>query len=686
MTRQRLVLLLSAVFVPFLACAGVASKSAVPPAAPASALASGLDRSGFDPNVRPQDDLYRHVNGRWLETTQIPPDKSNYSMFAKLDDEARANIRALVEELAAGQQPPGTDRQKIADFYRSFADEATANRLGLQPLQPHFARIRKLASKREVAREIGRQQRLGLRPLLGAAVSQDAKEATAYILYLDQDGLGLPDRDYYLADDPKMEANRQAYRAYVTSMLTLAGHKEARALADKIWAVEEELARAHWTRAERRDRDKTYNKVQTAELGAVAPGLDWIAFFEGMGAPPSRAVIVREPSFFKVAAAAMEKTPLATWRTYLEWRLLDGYAPLLSEPFVKAHFAFHGTTLSGIEVNEERWKRALGALDEALGEAVGRLYVEKHFRPEAKARMEVLVQNLRQAFAAGIDGLPWMSPETKQQARAKLGKFVSKIGYPDRWRDYSRLTVQPGDLVGNIVRAAEFETDRNLAKLGRPVDRSEWFMTPQTVNAYYNASLNEIVFPAAILQPPFFDMAADDAVNYGAIGAVIGHELSHGFDDQGRKSDGDGNLRDWWTQEDATRFKDKASRLVSQYQAFEPLPGQKVNGQLTLGENIGDLGGLTIAYRAYQLALAGREPPVIDGATGPQRFFMGWAQVWRRKYREPEMRRRLVTDPHAPAEYRVLGVVANMSEYHEAFAVKPGDKAFRPEDQRVKIW
>ena len=395
---------------------------------------------------------------------------------------------------------------------------------------------------------------------------------------------------------------------------------------------------------------------------------------------------MQEPSYFKAASAALEKTPLSTWRAYLEWRLLDGFAPLLSDPFVKAHFAFHGTTLSGIETNEERWKRALGALNGALGQAVGHLYVDRHFRPEAKARMQALVANIRAAFASGIDDLVWMSPATKRAAREKLGKFVTKIGYPEKWRDYSKLTIKAGDLLGNVVRASEFETERNLAKLGRPVDRLEWFMTPQTVNAYYNPSLNEIVFPAAILQPPFFDMAADDAVNYGAIGAVIGHELSHGFDDQGRKSDGDGNLRDWWSQEDATRFKERAARLVSQYQSFEPLPGQKVNGALTLGENIGDLGGLTIAHRAYRLSLGGREAPVIDGATGPQRFFMGWAQVWRRKYREPEMRRRLVTDPHAPAEYRVLGVVANMPEYHEAFTLKPGDKAYRAEDQRVKIW
>ncbi len=665
------------------ACAGVAAKN---PPAPTPPRASGLDRAGFDEKVRPQDDLYRHVNGRWLEVTEIPPDKSNYSMFAKLEDDARAQIRALVEELASKPQPAGSNEQKIADFYRSFLDEATADKLGLAPLQADLQRIRKLGSKREVAQEIGRQQRRGLPSLINSEIKQDAKEATAYILYLGQGGLGLPDRDFYLSDDAKMEANRKAYRAYMEQVLSLAGHRDGDALAEKVFALELELARGHWTRAETRDRDKTYNKVLTTELRTLAPAIEWTALFEGMHAPASTAVIVEEPSYLKAASAALDKTPLPTWRTYLEWRLLNAYAPLLSAPFVKAHFGFHGTTLSGIETNEERWKRALRAIDQLLGEAVGRLYVERHFRPEAKARMVELVNNIRQAFGGGIDGLPWMSDATKQQARTKLAKFVTKIGYPDHWRDYSRLSIQPGDLVGNVARATEFAADRDLAKLGHPVDRSEWFMTPQTVNAYYNDTLNEIVFPAAILQPPFFDPQADDAANYGAIGAVIGHELSHGFDDQGRKSDGDGNLRDWWSPEDAARFKDKASRLVSQYHDFQPLPGQNVNGQLTLGENIGDLGGLTIAYRAYRLSLAGREPPTIDGTTGPQRFFMGWAQIWRRKYREPELRRRLVTDPHSPAEYRVLGVVANMPEYHEAFAVKPGDKAFRPEDQRVKIW
>lgn len=649
-------------------------------------LASGLDRAGFDTSIRAQDDLYQHVNGTWLKETEIPADKSDYSMFTRLADEARENIKAIVEEIAANEHPAGSTEQKIADFYRSYLDEAKANELGLEPLKEDLARIRKLRTKKDVIREMGRQQQTSLSPLLASWVDQDAKNATEYILYFHQAGLGLPDRDYYLKKDEKMEATRKAYLAYVEKVFTLAGRKDAKKAAKKVWDLELQLAKVHWARAETRDREKAYNKHDLKGLKKLAPAMDWPVYFEGMGVKAPAAVIVRQPTYVTAAGKLLRKVPVATWKTYLEWNLLNGFAPLLSKDFVDAHFAFYGTTISGIQENEERWKRAINALDRTLGEAVGKAYVERHFRPEAKARMEELVANLRRAFGEGIDGLTWMSDETKVQAKAKLERFVTKIGYPDQWRDYSKLEIVAGDLVGNAKRARMFEHERNLNKLGKPIDRTEWFMTPQTVNAYYNPPMNEIVFPAAILQPPFFDMEADDAVNYGAIGAVIGHELSHGFDDQGRKSDGDGNLRDWWTKEDAEKFTARAEKMVSQYAAFEPLPGQKVNGKLTLGENIGDLGGLTIAYRAYQLSLDGKEAPEIDGTTGSQRFFMGWAQVWRRKYRDQELQRRLLTDPHSPAEYRVLGVVANMPEFYEAFDVKEGDELFLPEDQRVKIW
>lgn len=659
-----------------------------PASAPAPAvptLKSGIDTQWFDTSVRAQDDLFRHVNGKWLDTIEIPADKSNYSSFTKLADEARENIKAIVEELAAAKAPTG-DAQKIADFYRSFMDEAAAEKAGVAPLQAELSRIKKIRSKSDVAFELGRQERFGLSPLMTLWVDQDAKSSTEYILYVQQAGLGMPDRDYYLKDDDKLNTARAAYLTYIADMLTLAGFKNTKKAAKDIFALEKSLAEAQWTRVESRNRDKTYNKLDPKGLSGLAKSMNWPKFFEGMGVDTPAHVIVRQPSYVESLDARIKKTSVAKWRLYLQWQVVNGFAPLLSKAFVDTHFAFYGKTLSGTEENEARWKRAMNALDGALGEALGRTYVQRHFKPEAKARMQALVKNLRVAFEGGIESLEWMSDTTKVQAKAKLQKFVTKIGYPDVWRDYSALVIKPGDLVGNSMRAREFEHERNLKKLGQPVDRNEWFMTPQTVNAYYNPPMNEIVFPAAILQPPFFNLEADDAVNYGGIGAVIGHELSHGFDDQGRKSDGDGNLRDWWTKDDAERFEARASKMVSQYDGFEALPGQFVQGKLTLGENIGDLGGLTIAYRAFQLSQKDAPSPKIDGFTGAQRFFIGWAQVWRRKYRDAELQRRLMTDPHSPANFRVLGIVSNMPEFYEAFSVKEGDKLFRPDAERVKIW
>ncbi len=651
-----------------------------------SKLSSGLDTAGFNRAIAPQDDLFEHVNGTWLKTTEIPADKSNYGMFMKLEDEAQANIKTIIEELAAAKSPDGSNEQKIADFYASFLDEKRADELGISPLVADLERIRALASLDDVVAEIGRQQRFSLSPVLGRAVSQDARKATEYILYLNQAGLGLPDRDYYLKDDPKMTAVRNEYVVYIEKLFALAGRTDGAEAAKKIYELEKSFAEAQWTRVESRDREKTYNKHDAAQLATLAPKIAWPRFFEGMGMPVPAAVIVRQPSYFEAVSKQMETIPLDTWKIYLEWSLLNGAAPLLSKNFVDTHFAFYGTVVSGTKENEPRWKRGIRALDFSLGEAIGQIYVARHFREDAKARMEILVTNLRRAFDSGIDGLTWMSAETKVQAKEKLGKFNWKIGYPEKWRDYSALEVKPGDLLGNMMRARTFDHQRNLAKLGKPIDRGEWFMTPQTVNASYSSTMNEIVFPAAILQSPFFDPNADDAANYGAIGAVIGHEISHGFDDQGRKSDGDGNLRDWWTKDDTEQFKSRSSKMVSQYSSFEPLAGKKVNGELTLGENIGDLGGLTIAYRAYQLSLEGKDAPVIDGFTGPQRFFLGWAQIWRRKYRDEELTRRLMVDSHSPSEYRVLGVVSNMPEFYQAFDVKEGHKLWRPEEERVKIW
>ncbi len=649
-------------------------------------LRSGLDTAGYDPSVRAQDDLFRHVNGTWLDKTEIPSDRSNYGTFTMLADGAEAALKDIVAELSAEGATLDADGRKIADLYASFMDEAAIEAAGLTPLEAMRAEIAKIADTDDLARLLGSLERRGVHGPLGMYVYQDEKQSDRYAVYLEQSGLGLPDRDYYAADKAEFEPQRAAYLAYLTELATLAELGEPAETAGEVMALETRLAAAQWTRVQNRDRDKTYNPRTLTELDAQAAGFAWAAYLEGAGVPPQERYLVRQPDYAASLGATLDAFPLPVWKRYLELRLLDAAAPLLPKVFVDAHFAFHGKALGGIEENRPRWKRGLAAVESALGFALAKVYVARHFKPEAKAKMSKLVDNLIVAFRGGIDSLEWMSPETKVKAKEKLAKFIPKIGYPDTWRDYSKLEIVRGDVVGNAQRADSFEHDRRLALLGGPVDRDEWFMTPQTVNAYYNPTMNEIVFPAAILQPPFFDLEADDAVNYGAIGAVIGHELSHGFDDQGRKSDGDGNLTDWWTESDAREFEARAARLASQYDGYEPLPGKKLNGKFTLGENIGDLGGLTIAFRAYQLALGGAEAPVIDGLTGPQRFFHGWAQIWRRKYREAELARRLVTDPHSPSEFRVKGVIVNMPEFHEAFGTKAGDGLWRTPEDRVKIW
>jgi len=646
----------------------------------------GIDRASFDPKVRPQDDLFRFVNGEWLRTTTIPPDRSNYGSFTALDDKAQADLRTLIEEAAATRSPaPGSDAQKVGDFYRSFMDTARADALGVNPLNPYFKRVDAIADPQQLVQFLGEAQRLGFSQPIGLYIAQDEKNTLAYIPIVVQGGLTLPDRDYYLKDDAKSVGIRDKYQAYVARVLELAGFADAKAAAQRVLAFETRLARAQWTRVQNRDAVATYNKHTIASATALAPGLDWARFFTAASINTPDLVIT-QPSYFTAVGEAIQQVALDDWRLYLKFKLLNDYAPYLSEAFVAAHFDLHGRTLKGIQENRPRWKRAVEAIDTTMGEIAGRLYVERHFKPEAKQRMDKLVANLLKAFEVSIDELAWMGPQTKDQARAKLAKFTVKIGYPSRWKDYSALQVRSDDLVGNLMRSASVEHQRFVDKLGKPIDRTEWLMTPQTINAYYYPPMNEIVFPAAILQPPFFNVAADDAVNYGAIGAVIGHEISHGFDDQGRRYDGDGNLRDWWTSEDEKAFKARADGLVAQYSAFTPIDGLHVNGELTLGENIGDLSGLAVAYKAYQLSLGGKPGPVIDGFTAEQRFFMGWSQIWRRKYRDEELRVRLVTDPHSPSEYRANGIVTNMNEFYRAFDLKPGDKLYRPEDQRVEIW
>jgi predicted metalloendopeptidase len=652
---------------------------------PAPALSSGIELANMDRSVRPQDDFYKYVNGTWLKNTQIPADKSRYGAFDKLRDDSEARLRAIIEESATkADKQPGSDEQRVGDLYNSFMDEARIDELGLKPIEAELARIDAVKSKGEIPALMAHLMRINVTTPINGFVNQDAKKPTEYIVYLFQSGLGLPDRDYYLLTDEKFRTIRNQYVAHVERMLKLAGDTSARASAGAILALETALADKHWSRVDSRDRDKTYNKHEIAGLGEVTPGFDFAAYLRAAGVT-NDAVIVMQPSALAGFAEQLRARPLSAWKTYFRWHLISSYSPYLSKPYVDENFAFYGKTLRGTEENRPRWKRAVEAVENSLGESLGRIYVARHFPPEHKARMDELVRNLVKAYEQSIRSLDWMSEETKQQALIKLSKFTPKIGYPTKWRDFSALAID-GDLVGNLMRSAQFEHEYQIAKLGKPVDREEWFMTPQTVNAYYNPGMNEIVFPAAILQPPFFNAAADDAVNYGGIGAVIGHEIGHGFDDQGSKSDGDGVQRSWWTDEDRRRFEERTRALVAQYSAYEPIPGHKVNGALGLGENIGDLGGASIAYKAYKLALGGKDGPVLDGFTGDQRFFIGWAQVWRTLFREQRLIEQIKVGPHSPGQYRGFGPLVNVPEFHTAFDIKPGDPMYKAPEERVKIW
>ena len=666
------------------ATTALASAQAAPPA-----LVSGLDLEGFDRSVRPQDDLYRFAGGTWLARTEIPADRSNYGTFSKLEDDAKNSLRELAEAAAAARNAPaGSDTQKLGDLYASFMDMKRIAAEGVQPLAVELAAIAALRDTRDVYAYMGRAQRLGIGAPVRAFVGQDGRDATRYLVAMQQSGLSMPDRDYYLVDDERNLKTRAALLAYAERLLTLAGQKDAAVAAQRIVALEKRIAQQHWTRVENRNPIKTYNKVAVKAANELVPGFDFVAFLGGDG--PQMAAItdlnVRQPTYLRELALIVKDAPIEDWRAYFSFRLIDAYAEYLSPPFESAHFDFRQRELRGVKEQQPRWRRGVDLVDQTIGEIAGRLYVERNFTPQARTRITELVANLRQAFDVSIDALEWMSPATKAEAKRKLASFTVKVGYPEKWRDYGKLSIARDDLVGNLLRVAQFEHDRALGKLGKPIDRTEWMMTPQTVNAYYNPPMNEIVFPAAILRKPFFDPNADDAVNYGGIGGVIGHEISHGFDDQGRQYDGAGNLRDWWTFDDNVRFRERTVKLAAQYGGFKPIDGKSINGQLTMGENIGDLSGLAVAYRAYQISLGGKPAPVIDGFTGPQRFFLGWAQIWRRKYRDDELRLRLVTDPHSPSEYRCNGVVTNMTEFYEAFGVKEGDRLYLPPSERVKIW
>ncbi|PHV09007.1 peptidase M13 [Janthinobacterium sp. BJB412] len=653
------------------------------------ALSSGIETQYIDPAVRAQDDFFLHLNGQWLKSAEIPADKSSWGSFAKLRDDTLPQLRAIVE---AAQQDKnkkaGSDAQKIGDLYASFMDEKKLDAMGIKPLTGELSAIRSLKDKKGLPGLIAHLAQIGVPGPYGVYVSQDARESTKYAVGISQGGLGLPDRDYYLKkDDAKLVAVLAKYQAHVETMLKLAGDKNAAASAKAVVALETALAGVQWTKVENRDPVKRYNKMSIDKLAELAPGYDWKHALAAAGvASKTDYVIVNQPSYLAALDKLMAQTELADWKAYLEWKLVRDAAPYLTKPFADANFAFYGTVVSGVTEQEPRWKRGVHLVEAVLGESLGKLYVAQHFPPERKARMEALVKNLLASYQQSIDTLDWMSPETKKEAQAKLAKFTPKIGYPNKWRDYSRLAISRGDLAGNTLRASHFEYQRMVDKLGKPVDREEWGMTPQTVNAYYNSGKNEIVFPAAILQPPFFDARADDAVNYGAIGAVIGHEISHGFDDKGSQSDGDGNLRDWWSKADRANFKAKTDALVKQYSAYSPLPGYHVNGELTLGENIADNSGIAIAYKAYKLSLGGKAAPVIDGLTGDQRFYMGFGQVWRSKMREQQQIVQIKTDPHSPGQFRANGTMMNQNGFYEAFDVKQGDKMYLAPEQRVIIW
>ena len=652
-------------------------------------LKSGIDLANLDPSTRPQDDLFRFVNGTWLDTTEIPGDRARFGTFDILREESTRRVRDLIEEAAADTDAPaGSPSRQVGDLYASFMDTDRVEELGLAPLQPLLSEVAAIDSVEALAAALGRLRRAGVAGLVQEYVAPDERSPEDYVVYLEQGGLGLPDESYYREE--KYAGIREKYVAHIGRMLELAGVPEGQDKAVRIMALETRLAASHWDNVTNRDAIKTYNARTRAELDTMAPDYPWGRWLAALEAPDDALakVVVRQPSFVESLGDALGAGDLDDWRAWLTWHVISELAPLLPQALVDEDFDFYGRTLSGQPENKERWKRGVAVVEEAIGEAVGRLYVAKWFPPEAKDRMQQLVANLVEAFRRSFGSLEWMSPETRAEAIAKLDQFTPKIGYPDEWRDYSSIEIVPDDLVGNVCRATAFEVDRNFAKLGKPIDRGEWFMLPQTVNAYYMPSMNEIVFPAAILQPPFFDLEADDAVNYGGIGAVIGHELGHGFDDQGSRYDGTGALRDWWTEDDRKRFDALAQRLIGQFDTYVPHgldDSHHVNGALTVGENIGDLGGLQIGYAAYRIATEETGMPEIDGYTGPQRFFMGWAQVWKGKARPEEAVRLLAIDPHSPQEFRG-NAVRNVTEFHEAFGVSPDDDLWLPEDERVRIF
>lgn len=649
-------------------------------------LQSGVILKNMDTTVVPGNDFTAYVNGTWMKNTKIPSDKAAYGVGSMVNDKAQEDVKAIIENAAKAKAKDGSEEQKIGDYYESYMNMKVRDSIGLSPLTAEFKKIDALTGTKDLAGYFAYANKTGVKIPFSIGVIEDFKDPKKYMLYTWQGGLGLPDRDFYSLQDAKSKEIRAKYLQHVENMLNLAGLPDAKAKAAQIMALETAMALKQMKKEETRNMAGLYNKYAVKDLNKLLPDFDWNTLLKEAGVKNQDSLVVTQVAYTKDLNAILKSTPIDTWKTYLKWGVITGAASSLNSALDKEHFEFYGKTLNGIKEQKPQWRRAVDAVNGSLGEMVGKLYVEKHFSPEAKERMLKLVGNLLKAYESSIRELDWMSPETKKQALVKISKFTPKIGYPDKWRDYSALKVVRGDLYGNNKRADEFEYNRTIDKLGKPVDRSEWGMTPQTVNAYYNPTMNEIVFPAAILQPPFFDMNADDAVNYGGIGAVIGHEVGHGFDDQGSTFDGDGVMRNWWTKKDNEEFKKRTGALVAQYGAFKVFPDLNVNGNFTLGENIGDLGGLSIALKAYKASLKGKPAPVMDGFTGEQRVFIGWGQVWLEKSTDEALRNQIATDPHSPARFRVNGIVRNIPEFYTAFNVKSTDSLYLAPEKRVKIW
>ena len=649
-------------------------------------LASGINKKNMDTIAKPGDNFEQYVNGTWRKNNKIPADKSSYGAFDVLYDQSQKDVKEIIEVASKGTFADGSDEQKIGDYYNSYMNRKDRDAKGITPIQPELNAINAIADYSQLAAFFGKANRNGISYPFSISVTEDFKDPKQYALMTWQGGLGLPDREYYLQNDAKMIDVRKKYLAHIEKMLQLTGVANPTESAAKILALETTLATNQMKKEDTRNTVALYNKYAIKDLKTLMPDFDWDAMLKSAGIVNQTSIVVSQVDYTKKLNAIIKTTPIETWKTYLKWSLINDTASYLTTTLDKQNFEFYGKTLYGTEKQEDDWKRAVNSVNGGLGEIVGKVYVEKHFSPEAKERMTGMVKNLLKAYAESIKKLDWMSANTKKEALAKVDKFMIKIGYPDKWKDYSALKVQKNDLFGNSQRAKEFEYNRMIAKLGKPVDRAEWGMTPQTVNAYYNPTLNEIVFPAAILQPPFFDLKADDAVNYGGIGAVIGHEIGHGFDDQGSAFDGDGVMRNWWTDADLKAFQGKTKALVDQYSSFKAFPDLNVNGSFTLGENIGDLGGLSIAIKAYKMSLNGKEAPKMDGYTGIQRVFLGWGQVWLDKTREEALHSQIANDPHSPAKFRINGVVRNIPEFYDAFNIKPTDSLYLAPKDRVKIW